>query len=113
VGALKVPETKAVGDDWHHARPVQKLLLVGLEASHRITKHAHGAHLRECPGRIEAHMLLELELAIEEEPQVPPNGLGTQGSGARIWGIPKVNGRTHEGPGMGEVENLRLVFFFF
>jgi hypothetical protein len=56
-------------------------------------------------------MLLELELAIEKEPQVPPHGLGAQGSGARVGGIPKVDGRPHKGPGTGEVKDLRLVMF--
>jgi hypothetical protein len=109
--SLKVPKAEAVGDDRHHARPVQKTFLVGLEAPDRIAKHAHGAHLSERPGRIETHVLLELELTVEEEPQVLPDGLGAQGSGAHVRGIPKIDGRPHEGPSTGEVEDFRLVMF--
>jgi hypothetical protein len=110
-GALEVPQAEAVSDDWHHARPVQKTLLVGLQSPNRIAEHAHGAHLRERPGGVEPRMLPELELAIEKEPQVSPDRLGTQRGGARVGGITKVDGRAHEGPGTGEVKDLRLVVF--
>jgi hypothetical protein len=92
-GALEVPQSEAIGDDWHHALPVQKTLLVRLKAPDRIAKHAHGAHLRERPGSVEPRMLLELELTVEKEAQVPPYGLGTQWGGTRIWGVAKVDGR--------------------
>jgi hypothetical protein len=41
MGALEVPQAKAVGDDWHHTRPVQQALLVRLKAPDRIAEHAH------------------------------------------------------------------------
>jgi hypothetical protein len=52
-GTPKVPQAKAIGDDWHHTQPVQQTLLIGLQAPDRIAKHAHGTHLSECPGCIE------------------------------------------------------------
>jgi hypothetical protein len=77
-GTLEEPQTEAIRHDGDDARAIEEALLQGRKPPHRIAQHAHRAHCSEHPGSVEAGMLLELELAIKEEPKVAPNSLGAQ-----------------------------------
>jgi hypothetical protein len=56
-------------------------------------------------------MLFEQELAVEEKPQVPPDGFGGEGGSTREGSETQVNRERRSRPSAREVEDLRLVMF--
>jgi len=57
-------------------------------------------------------MLFKKKLAVEEETQVPPEGLGNEGSIARKGRIAEIYRRVRVSINSGKMEDLRFVVFY-
>jgi hypothetical protein len=73
------PKSKAICRYRDDTCPVKEAFLLRSKASKRITKHAHGANRGNGFGRVVTDMLMEIELPIEVEAQIPPIGLRAEG----------------------------------